>query len=94
MRSTFLHETCGFIWPMGNKSNGRASSNKAVSRIRFPLGELANRRKELKEKYLAQNSKLKDLQKDVQKRSKKVCKFNISGSNNLMADGTIHSKLF
>lgn len=68
-----LHETLGFRAPMGNKSNCRASSNKAVARIRFPLGELAKRRKELKEKFLGQNAKLKNLQKDAQKISKRVC---------------------
>ena len=54
------------------KRNVRSSSNKAVSRARFPLGELA-RRRELKETYLCKNAELKDLQKDVQKISKRVC---------------------
>ena len=52
------------------KKDVRSSSNKAVSRARFPLGELA-RRRELKETYLSKNAELKDLQKDVQKDIKK-----------------------
>ena len=58
---------------MGNKtkSNGR-SSYLAASHKRFPLGELARKRKELKEKFLGQNATLRELQKDTQKLSKRV----------------------
>ena len=55
------------------KKNVHSSSNKAVSHARFPLGELTRRRRELKETYLSKNAELKDLQKDVQKISKRVC---------------------
>ena len=50
----------------------RKASNKAVSFKRFPIGELAERRRELKEKYLAENATLQVLQKDLEKVSKRV----------------------
>ena len=69
-----LHKPWWFKTAMSMaKKNVRSSSNKAVSRARFPLGELARRRRELTEKYLSKNAELKDLQKDVQKISKRVC---------------------
>lgn len=50
----------------------RKSSTKAVSWKRFPIGELAKKRKELKEKCLAENSTLQVVQKNIQKLSKRV----------------------
>lgn len=56
------------------------STNKASSRKRFPLGGLAQQRKILKDNYVAQNAKvveltndLKNVEKDVEKISKRVC---------------------
>jgi hypothetical protein len=50
----------------------RKASDKAVSLKRFPIGELAKRRKELKEKYLAENATLQVVKKELEKVSKRV----------------------
>jgi hypothetical protein len=56
---------------MGKKT----SSNKAAARKRFPIGELAKERQELKETFLAKNADLQiNAQNNIEKVSKRVSK--------------------
>ena len=55
---------------MGKKT----SSNKAAARKRFPIGELAKKRQELKETFLAKNADLQIAQNNIEKVSKRVSK--------------------
>jgi hypothetical protein len=57
---------------MGRKGRYRPRSSKAISRDRFPLGTLSQRRKLLQEEYLTKSKLLKQKNGQLKKLKRKV----------------------
>ena len=68
-----LYFFSAFLAVMGSKRKALRRSVNATQKLRYPVGELALRKKQLKDNFLSKSKELNSLRKKLNRAKDKVC---------------------